>query len=180
MTLTIRPARLEDAGTLLALVGALAEYERAPEAAVATVEDFQRRGPGGEKPLFDALVAEEEGEAIGFALYFLTFSTWTGRPTLYLEDLFVRPERRGRGAGRALFEEVAKIAVEKGCARFDFQVLDWNQSAIDFYVSLGARPRREWIPFRVEGEALESLARGARRAGEGGDLASEGRGGGRP
>lgn len=153
--ITIRPARPDDAPTLLALVRALAAYERAPDAVVATEADFER-GLGTE---MDALVAEEEGAALGFALFFPTWSTWRGRPGIHLEDLFVVPEARGRGVGAALLSAVAAEAVRRGCARLEWQVLDWNEPALAFYRSLGAASLDEWVPMRVDGEALAALAK---------------------
>ena len=154
----IRPGEPRDVPTLIELVRALAEYERAPAAAVATEADFLRDG-FGEKPAFRTLIAEEDGCAIGFALYFFSYSTWRGRRCLYLEDLFVRPEARGHGGGIALMRELARIAVAEDCARFVWQVLDWNQPSIDFYERLGAKVTREWLSVRLEGDALAALAR---------------------
>lgn len=135
----------------------LAEYERAPQAVVATEEDFRRHG-FGPMPRFSVLLAEEDGRVAGFALWFFTFSTWLGKPGLYLEDLFVRPELRGRGIGKAMMIELARIAVREGCGRFEWAVLDWNQPSIDFYRSLGARLMEEWVVCRLEGDSLHALA----------------------
>ena len=143
--ITIRPARPDDAPTLLALVRALAAYERAPDAVVATEADFER-GLGTE---MDALVAEEEGAALGFALFFPTWSTWRGRPGIHLEDLFVVPEARGRGVGAVLLSAVAAAAVRRGCARLEWQVLDWNEPAIHFYKKIGAELDPEWITCKM-------------------------------
>lgn len=156
--LKIRPAEPGDVPLLLELVRELADYERDPEAAVATAEDYLRFG-FGERPYFEAHIAEYNGAPVAFSLHFYNFSTWTGRPGLYLEDLFVRPDHRGLGIGKALLVHLARIAVERGCARYQWQVLDWNQPSIEFYEALGARATREWVPFRVDGEALEQLAR---------------------
>lgn len=158
MTIAIRAANAADAATIVELVRALAAYEREPDAAVATETDVLRDG-FGETPAFFTLIAENEGRAIGFALYFFSYSTWRGRRCLYLEDLFVRPEERGRGAGVALMRELARIAVAEGCARFVWQVLDWNQPSIEFYERLGAKVTREWLSVRLDGEALAALAR---------------------
>jgi len=158
MAITIRPARPEDVPIIVELVRALADYEREPAAAVATEEDFARDGFGA-SPAFEVLIAEDEDRAIGFALYFFSYSTWRGRRCLYLEDLFVRPEARGRGAGLALMRALAREAVGQGCARFVWQVLDWNQPSIDFYERLGAKVAREWLSVRLEGDALATLAR---------------------
>lgn len=156
--ITIRPAAPGDAAALLALVRALAAYERAPHAVVATEADFERALVASPREM-DAFLAEDGERAVGFALFFPTWSTWRGRPGLYLEDLFVVPEARGRGIGRALLVRVAEEAIRRGCARLDWQVLDWNESALAFYASLGAEARRDWIPMRVEGPTLEALAR---------------------
>lgn len=147
---------------ILRLVRDLAEYERAPEAVVASEEDFLRHG-FGRSPRFSVLIAEEDGQVAGFALWFFTFSTWLGKPGVYLEDLFVRPELRGRGIGKAMMIELARIAVREGCGRFEWSVLDWNQPSIDFYRSLGARLMEEWVVCRLEGDALRSLAERERR-----------------
>ena len=153
----LRPATPADVPVILQLVRALAEYERAPDAVVATEQDFLRHG-FGPAPRFSVLLAEQDGEVAGFALWFFTFSTWLGRPGLFLEDLFVRPQLRGRGIGKALMLELARTAVREGCGRFEWNVLDWNQPSIDFYRSLGARQLDEWVGCRVEGEALRALA----------------------
>ena len=155
--LTLRPGTPADVPLLLALIRELAAYERAPEAAVASEADLLRDGFGA-VPLFRTLIAELDGAPVGFALFFLAYSTWRGRPTLYLEDLFVRPLARGNGAGRGLMLALAREAVRLGCARFVWQVLDWNTPSIRFYESLGAEVQREWLTCRLEGEALERLA----------------------
>lgn len=155
--LTIRDATPADAPLILALVRELATYERAPEAVVATEADFLRHG-FGERPFFRTLIAEWNGEAAGFALYFFGFSTWTGGPTLYLEDLFVRPEHRKKRIGLTLMLRLARLAVDEGCTRFLWQVLDWNEPSIQFYESLGAKVLREWQTVRLDGEALGKLA----------------------
>ncbi|MBV8207369.1 MAG: GNAT family N-acetyltransferase [Acidobacteria bacterium] len=153
----IRPAGAADVPTILQFIRGLAEYERAPEQAVATADDLLRDGFGA-APRFRVLIAEHNATAAGFAFFFFNYSTWLGRPGLYLEDLFVRPEFRGQGIGKALLLRLARIAVEEGCARFDWQVLDWNTPAIEFYQALGAQVRKEWLTMRVEGEALRRLA----------------------
>ena len=157
--LVIRKATATDVPDVLALVKELAAYEREPDAVIATEADFLRDG-FGETPAFHVLVAEDAGGAvIGFALYFFSYSTWVGRRCLYLEDLFIQPEHRGKGAGIALMKALAKEAVAKECRRFVWQVLDWNAPAIAFYERLGASVRREWLSVRLEGDALAALAR---------------------
>jgi GNAT superfamily N-acetyltransferase len=158
--LQIRTAEAADAALILELIRSLAVYEREPEAVVATEEDILRDG-FGDRPLFRCLIAEWDGIAVGFAFYFFNYSTWRGRPGIHLEDLFVRPEFRGKGIGKALLIKVAAVAVENQCARFQWDVLDWNQPAIDFYHSLGAKFMSEWRIMRVSGEALTALAAGA-------------------
>ena len=155
--LTIRSAGPEDVGVILAFIRDLATYEREPDAVVATEEDLLRDG-FGEKPLFHVRIADWDGSPAGFAFYFYTYSTWRGRPCLYLEDLFVRPAFRRRGIGLALLRDLAREAAERRCERFVWQVLDWNEPAIAFYESLGARSMREWITMRVEGPSIAALA----------------------
>lgn len=153
----IREARPADVGDILRLVRGLAAYEREPDAVETTAESLQAAlfRPDA---LVHAYVAEEEGRLVGMALWFLSFSTWTGRPSLYLEDLFVEPERRGGGVGRALMGRLAARAAELGCARMDWSVLDWNEPAARFYRALGARPLVEWTTWRLDGPALQRLA----------------------
>ncbi len=153
----IRRAERSDVSLILQLIHELAIYEREPQAVVATEADLLRDG-FGRQPLFHCLMAEEDGEAAGFAFYFFNYSTWRGRPGIHLEDLFVHPRFRGQGIGKALLTRVAAIAVEKQCARFEWNVLDWNQTAIDFYQSLGAKFLDEWRIMRVADEALTALA----------------------
>jgi GNAT superfamily N-acetyltransferase len=155
----IRPATLQDASLIVEFIRELAAYERAPHEAIVTEDDIRRDGFAGE-PKFRVLIAEWEGEPAAFALFFRTYSTWMGRAGLYLEDLFVRPSFRKRGIGRQMLQYLAKLAVEEGCGRFEWNVLDWNTPAIDFYHSLGARPLKEWIRFRITGEPMKKLAAG--------------------
>ena len=157
---TIRPATPADAGTILTFIRALAKYERAPESVVATEEDLLRDG-FGDQPYYSCLIADQDGVPAGFAFYFYDYSTWLGRPGIYLEDIFVHPEFRGLGIGKALLQRVAAIALEKRCARLKWQVLDWNIPAIDFYRAMGAEFMDEWRTVRLSGEALERLAIGA-------------------
>ena len=155
----IRLATESDVPTILALIHALAVYEREPDA-VQLGEAELRRDGFGPQPLFECLLADDQGEAAGFALYFPIYSTWRG-PSIHLEDLFVKPSHRGRGIGKALLERVAAIAMERNCGRLQWDVLDWNTPAIDFYVGLGATGMNEWTTHRVTGDALVSLARQA-------------------
>lgn len=155
--LNIRKATVDDIPLILEFIRELAEYERAPEEAVATPEDLRRDGFSGE-PRFHVEIADWHGEPAGFALWFLNYSTWQGKPGLYLEDLFVRPRFRKKGIGKALLVHLAHLAVEKGCGRYQWQVLDWNTPAIVFYESLGAKVMTEWLTMRVTGEALRELA----------------------
>ena len=160
--LNIRPATPDDISTILDFIRALAEYEREPQAAIATADDLLRDGFGS-APKYWCVIAEWNGAPAGFAFYFYNYSTWQGRPGLYLEDLFVHPEFRGKGIGKALLLHLAKIAVDENCGRFQWQVLDWNKPAIDFYESLGAIVMKEWHTMRVEGDALTKLASAAQR-----------------
>ncbi|HYN14206.1 MAG TPA: GNAT family N-acetyltransferase [Terriglobales bacterium] len=155
--LTIRPATSADLPLILEFIRELAEYERDPQAAVATAADLLRDGFGPE-PKFRVDLAEWSGEPAGFAFYFWNYSTWQGKPGLYLEDLFVRPRFRGKGIGKALLVHLARVAVKNNCGRLVWQVLDWNTPAIEFYESLGAETMKEWLTMRVTGEALVRLA----------------------
>ena len=156
--LVIRKAEPRDVPRILELIRELAAYEKAPEQAVATEADLLVDG-FGPAPRYFCLMADWEGAPAGLAFYFHNYSTWQGRWGLYLEDLFVRPEHRGRGIGKALLVELARIAVREGCGRFQWQVLDWNTPAIEFYERLGARRLPDWMTMRIDGEALERLAR---------------------
>ncbi|MEZ4553074.1 MAG: GNAT family N-acetyltransferase [Dehalococcoidia bacterium] len=154
----LRPATEADLATVIELIHALAEYEREPDAVRLDPEELSRHlfGP---RPYAEVLLAEtESGENTGFALFFHNFSTWEGKPGIHLEDLFVRPEFRAQGYGRALLAAVARIAVERGCARLEWAVLDWNEPAIGFYRRLGASALDKWTTYRVEGTPLEALA----------------------
>ncbi len=166
--LTIRNADENDIPLILELIHDLAEYEKAPEQAVATAEDIRRDG-FCTNPKFRVVIAEWDGEPAGFALFFYHYSTWVGRPTLFLEDLFVRPRFRGKGIGKSFLTYLAKLAVEERCGRFEWQVLDWNSPAIQFYESLGAKVMKEWLTMRVTGEDLQKLvgsSSAARQRGE--------------
>jgi GNAT superfamily N-acetyltransferase len=157
MATTIRPAIPGDVPQILGFIRALAAYEREPDAVTATESGLLRDG-FGPNPFYFCLIAEQDGRPVGFALYFYNYSTWMGRPGLYLEDLFVPPEFRGLGIGKALLKRVAAIAVEKGCPRLQWEVLDWNTPAIDFYSAMGAEFLDAWRNVRVSGEALLRLA----------------------
>ncbi|HME59570.1 MAG TPA: GNAT family N-acetyltransferase [Terracidiphilus sp.] len=157
MATIIRPATRADIPQILTYIRALAAYERAPDAVTATEEGLERDG-FGPNPIYFCLMAEHDSKAAGFAFFFYNYSTWLGRPGIYLEDLFVEPELRGLGIGKALLERVAAIAVEKGCQRLEWAVLDWNTPAIEFYREMGAEFMDEWRNVRVSGEALKGLA----------------------
>ena len=157
MATTIRTAKPDDVPQILAFIRALAEYEREPDAAVATEADLLRDG-FGPNPFYFCLIADHDSRPAGFALYFFNYSTWLGRPGLYLEDLFVLPEFRGLGIGKALLQRIAAIAVENRCPRLQWEVLDWNTPAIDFYAAMGAEFLDTWRNVRVSGDALLKLA----------------------
>jgi|ERR1700736_191522 len=154
---SIREATVADVPIILELIRALATYERAPNDVTAT-EKGLAEVLFGEKPAAEVLLAFENEIAVGFAVFFHNFSTWLGRPGLYLEDLFVRPEDRGKGYGRALLIQLAKIARNRGCGRMEWAVLDWNEPAIEFYRKLGAKPMDEWTVFRLTGDGIAKLA----------------------
>jgi GNAT superfamily N-acetyltransferase len=153
----IREAVASDVPTILELIHELAVYEREPDAVEAT-EQMVREALFGAVPVASCHVAELDGEVVGFALWYVTFSTWKGVGGLWLEDLFVRPTARGHGLGKALLQTLAAVCVERGYARFEWWVLDWNVDAQGFYRSLGARPEDDWTVWRVDGEALTTLA----------------------
>jgi GNAT superfamily N-acetyltransferase len=161
----IRKADKEDAPTVLELVKELSVYERLDHTVTATVELFEENG-FDEYAYFQALLADQSDgrkkQTIGFALYFFTFSTFTGKPTLYLEDLFVKPEFRGRGIGKQLLIELANIAFARDCARMEWAVLDWNTPSIQFYESIGAKPMSDWTVFRLEEPDIEKLAKSSK------------------
>ena len=153
----IRPARPADVPAILQLIKELADYERAPRAVEAT-EDLLHDALFCAEPRVHAHLVEQDGEVVGFALWFLNFSTWLGRHGLYLEDLYVKPSHRGQGHGRALLAELARICVDRGYGRMEWWVLDWNEPAIEFYRSIGAIAMDEWTVQRVTGDALAALA----------------------
>lgn len=156
--LRIRFATVDDVSLILTLIRGLAEYERLANEAVATEADV-RASLFGDRPAAEVLIAEVGNDAAGFALFFHNYSTFLGKHGLYLEDLFVFPAHRGRGIGRALMQRLAQVAVERECGRFEWWVLDWNEPAIRFYESLGARAMSDWTVYRLTGEPLERLAR---------------------
>ena len=153
----IRTATPEDVPIILQLIHDLATYERAPDEVTATKEQLNQVlfGP---RPAAEVVLALEGNAPVGFAVFFHNFSTWLGRPGLYLEDLFVKPEERGKGYGRALLVHLANIARDRGCGRMEWAVLDWNEPAIQFYKKLGAQPMDEWTVFRLTGEGIAKLA----------------------
>ncbi len=157
MTIEIRPATPQDAERIWDLIHALAVYEKEPDA-VQVTPAILRDQLQQQRPPFECLIAELDGTSVGFALFFHNYSTWRGKQGLYLEDLFVKPECRGKGVGLALLARLAAIAVERDCARMEWSVLDWNDLAIDFYRALGAKPMSEWTTWRLTDEALQSLA----------------------
>jgi GNAT superfamily N-acetyltransferase len=153
----VRPACVKDVAIILELIRDLATYERAPDEVTATKEQLVDV-LFGEQPAAEVLLAFEGQSAVGFAVYFYNFSTWLGRPGLYLEDLFVKPEKRGKGYGRALLVELAKIARDRECGRMEWAVLNWNEPAIKFYRTLGAKPMDEWTVFRLTRAGIAKLA----------------------
>ena len=157
--LRLRAAVRSDVPLILSFIRELATYERDADAVVATEESLLRDG-FGERPFFQATIAEWSGDPVGFAFWFYAYSTWRAQPTLYLEDLFVRPEARGRGIGKEMMRFLARTALDTGCGRFVWQVLDWNEPSIRFYESLGAQVVREWLTCRIDGDALRALAAG--------------------
>ena len=155
--LEIQPARVADVPQILKFIRELARFERLDHEVIATEADLHA-ALFGERPFAEVLLARLDGTPAGFALFFHNFSTFTGRPGIYLEDLYVTPQARGRGIGRRLLQHLARVAVERQCARVDWAVLDWNANAIAFYRSLGAQPLEDWRVFRLAGASLEQLA----------------------
>jgi GNAT superfamily N-acetyltransferase len=157
MTVLIREAKREDSNTILKFVKELAAYEKAEHEVLAS-EQMIEDSIFSEHSSTKAIICEKDGNPIGFAVYFFNYSTWLGKHGLYLEDLFVSPSERGSGAGKALLKHLAGIAVANDCGRFEWNVLDWNKPAIDFYESLGAKPKSEWLGYQLTGEHLTALA----------------------
>ena len=153
MSIILRQARPEDAAAIYAMIYELAVYEK-----VVTTPEEIRETLFGAGSNTEALIAEYEGNIIGYAVFFTSYSTWLGRNGIYMEDLYVSPEYRGKGAGRALLKHIAQLAVKRQCGRLEWSVLDWNQPAIDFYLSIGALPQSEWVRYRLDGDALLSFA----------------------
>jgi GNAT superfamily N-acetyltransferase len=151
--LSIAPVGRHELGELVKLIRELAEFEKLLEQVVAT-EGSLEAALFCDRPVAQAILARVHGEIVGFALFFHNFSTFLGRPGLYLEDLYVRPQYRGKGYGDALLRHLARVAVERGCGRMEWSVLNWNQRAIDFYRKMGARPMNEWTVFRLDGDSL--------------------------
>ncbi|MES2947781.1 MAG: GNAT family N-acetyltransferase [Pseudomonadota bacterium] len=160
MNTTIRAAQASDAALIHAFIVELAIYEKAEHEVVASVEDIQLSLFAPDSPA-RALICTMDGRPVGYAVYFLSYSTWLGRQGMYLEDLYISPQHRGGGAGKQLLRHLAQIAVDSGCGRLEWSVLDWNTPAIDFYQSLGAKPQSEWVRYRMAGETLENFARPA-------------------
>lgn len=159
--LRIVAARPEDAAVILDLARGLAAYERIPDSVTATVDDV-RASLFGERPHAEAALAWIGQQPVGMVVFFSTYSTFLGKPGVYLEDIYVQEQWRGQGVGRLLMQYVARMAVERGCARFEWSVLNWNEPAIGFYESLGARAQDEWTVYRLTGEALRRLAAGSK------------------
>ena len=153
----IRPATVDDAADILRLIRELAIYEREPDV-VTNTEELVRRWLFADDAVASALVAELDGKVVGVAVWYHNYSTWTGVPGLHLEDLFVEPEHRGHGFGKAFLVALARMALDLGCQRFEWVVLDWNSPAIEFYDALGGRPMQEWTTYRVDGDRLAALA----------------------
>lgn len=159
MSLHIRDATPTDAALILSFITELAIYEKAEHEVKAGVVDIEQSLFSEQAPA-RALICSLDGEPVGFAVYFFSYSTWLGRKGLYLEDLYVSPTHRGSGAGKALLRHLAKLACDTGCGRFEWSVLDWNEPAIQFYRAIGASPQNEWVRYRLAGEALQAFAHG--------------------
>jgi GNAT superfamily N-acetyltransferase len=158
VSISLRSATRDDVPVIAELIRGLARFEKLEHEVVMT-EELLAAGLFGDRPYAEVVLAEADGRPVGFALFFHNFSTFLGRPGIYLEDLFVLPEQRGHGIGRMLLAHLARLAVERGCGRLEWAVLDWNKEAIKFYERLGARPNSDWTVYRLAGEALSGLAR---------------------
>jgi len=157
MSITIRQANPEDAQAIYDMIYELAVYEKAPEEVVTTPSEIRESLFGADSKT-EALICEAEGKPVGYAVFFTSYSTWLGRNGIYMEDLYVSPDFRGQGAGKALMKTIAQYAVQRQCGRLEWSVLDWNKPAIDFYLSIGALPQSEWVRYRLTGEALKNFA----------------------
>jgi GNAT superfamily N-acetyltransferase len=157
MSTTFRQARPTDANAIYDMIYELAVYEKAPEEVVTTADEI-RATLFGEGSKTEALICEIDGKIAGYAVFFTSYSTWLGRNGIYMEDLYISPDFRGQGAGKALLKHIAQCAVQRKCGRLEWSVLDWNQPAIDFYLSIGALPQSEWVRYRLDGEALLKFA----------------------
>jgi len=161
MSITIRQASPADAQAIFDMIYELAVYEKAPEEVVTTAEEIRTTLFAADSKT-EALICEAEGAIVGYAVFFTSYSTWLGRNGIYLEDLYISPEARGFGAGKALIKHIARLAVQRNCGRLEWSVLDWNQPAIDFYKSIGALPQSEWVRYRLDGDALLNFAEDAK------------------
>ncbi|MGK9174194.1 GNAT family N-acetyltransferase [Yokenella regensburgei] len=157
MSTLIRQARPADAQAIYDMIYELAVYEKAPEEVVTTPDEIAAT-LFGEGSKTEALICEIEGKIAGYAVFFTSYSTWLGRNGIYMEDLYISPDFRGKGAGKALLKHIAQCAVQRKCGRLEWSVLDWNQPAIDFYLSIGALPQSEWVRYRLDGDALRKFA----------------------
>jgi GNAT superfamily N-acetyltransferase len=157
MSISIREARPADAEVIYNMIYELAVYEKAPQEVVTSPQEIRETLFGAQSKT-EALICEADGVTIGYAVFFTSYSTWLGRNGIYLEDLYVSPDARGQGAGKALIKHIARLAVQRKCGRLEWSVLDWNQPAIDFYLSIGALPQSEWVRYRLDGEALLNFA----------------------
>lgn len=177
MSITIRQATPDDATAIYDMIYELAVYEKAPEEVVTTAEEI-RETLFASSSKTEALICEVAGKAVGYAVFFTSYSTWLGRNGIYMEDLYVTPDYRGIGAGKALLKTIAQYAVQRQCGRLEWSVLDWNQPAIDFYLSIGAQPQDEWVRYRLTGDALRAFAGKAARQQVGARRRPAGRGSG--
>jgi GNAT superfamily N-acetyltransferase len=157
MNITIRPARVEDSALILRFITELAVYEKAGDQVAATEASIAATLFAPDTPA-RALICEVDGEPAGYVVYFFSYSTWQAKKGLYLEDLYISPAKRGCGAGKRMLKHLAAIAVEQDCGRFEWSVIDWNQPAIDFYLSIGAKPQAEWVRYRMDGDVLRDFA----------------------
>jgi GNAT superfamily N-acetyltransferase len=160
MNIEIRNAHAGDAAIIHGFIVELATYEKAAHEVIASIADIEHSLFESDTPA-RGLICEIDGQPVGFAVYFLSYSTWLGRKGMYLEDLYVSPQHRGSGAGKGLLRHLARLAFDSGCGRLEWSVLDWNEPAIQFYQSLGAKPQTEWVRYRMAGETLQHFAQGS-------------------